>query len=169
MNEALQCDIQGWKLMCTSIATTPAFYKMFPPKKDFMAYHIQSAWLIAAFYVIIGIYGTQDKKRMKLFEKISQIIECDDNCSDDSISLKIETLMDLWDGVFKNNQNQIDYVRSVMARIKSTCALDALIWIFCLSFVRMLSDSQENLEVGADFLHNNFVEMIKFSKALKLL
>jgi hypothetical protein len=106
---------------------------------------------------------------MKLFEKISQIIECDDNCSDDSISLKIETLMDLWDGVFKNNQNQIDYVRSVMARIKSTCALDALIWIFCLSFVRMLSDSQKNLEVGADFLHNNFVEMMKFSKAFKLL
>ena len=171
LNEAVHEDLSFWRLMCTGIITSPDFFRMFPPKDAYMKMTTQKAWMFAAFYVILGSSNVEDSGLLDVITKnIGGIIEEEDKKSDEPLCPIIDELMDVWGNVTKNLKSQIEYVKSIMNRIETPYVLHAAIWMFCKSFLEKITVFDKNIDfdVGADFLYERFVVLMRQSKTIQV-
>lgn len=171
VKEAVEKDIRFWQLMCTGIATTDAFFKEYPPKDMYMNLFVQKAWLFAA--VITFLYDALSKDQ-KLFEfvadHIGRRIEEDDKVASEKVYPKLDVLMDVYGDITKNLKTQVEYVKSIMQRIDTPNVADAVAWMFCKSFLEMMTipDEKINFDIGADFLYKQFMGFIASSKTIEV-
>lgn len=179
IEEAIHLDLSDWKLMCTTIATLPGTFfpsagvNLYPLKDEYKNPFVLWTWLFAAFVSILRVVMGQDMRLLNIYGYILHTIETDDKSHVDEkafepIVPKIENLLGWWGDISDSLKEQTEYTLSIMGRIQSHEIELVAQWEFCKRFLKLMTknDSNINLDVGADFLFNRFIELIKSSKTI---
>ena len=163
--------------MCTTIVTLPGTFfpsagvNLYPLKDEYKNPFVLRTWMFAAFVSILRVVVGQDMKLLNIYGYILHTIETDDKSHVDEkafgpIGPKIENLLEWWGDITDSLKGQMEYTMSIMSRIESREILLVATWEFCKRFLKMVTrnDANINLDVGADFIFNRFIEIIKSSK-----
>ena len=178
VEEAVHRDLSYWKMMCSAIVTLPGTFfpaagvNLYPLKDEYKNIHALKTWMFAAFVSILRVVvGHEDMRLLNIYGYILHVIETDDNNHVDKnagepIAPKIENLLDWWGDIADSLNGRMEYTKSVMNRIESHEIELVATWEFCKRFIKMVTkdDTTINLDVGADFMFNRFIEIIKASK-----
>ena len=171
LNEAVREDLALWRVWCTGIAASDAFFEEYPPKEMYMNLLVQKAWLFAAVNTVLNIVASKDQKLYDVvLEHIFNRIEEDDKNASEKICPKVDALLDVYGDITKNLKTQIEYVQSIMQRIDAPSVYNATAWMFCKSFLELITEPDEKIDFnkGADFLYNHFMGLIATSETIKV-